>query len=74
MARYKALELSFVNNSLVQEGEIVEINDDIENGGMSVGPNFAKLDEDDEPEASKPARKSKKAAAAPADEAGSDLA
>jgi hypothetical protein len=72
MARYKALEPSFFNHTLVQEGEIVEINDDIENGGMTPGPNFAKVDEDDEPEASKPARKSKKAAAA--DEGGSDLA
>ena len=73
MARYKVLEQSFVNNTLVQEGEIVEINDDPENGGMSVGLNFAKVDEDGELEASKPARKSKKAAPA-ADEAGSDLA
>lgn len=68
MARYKALELSFHNNSLVQEGDIVEIDDSV----MDPGPNFAKVDEDDEPEASKPARKSKKAA--PAEDGGSDLA
>lgn len=68
MARYKALELSFHNNSLVQEGEVVEIDDSV----MAPGPNFAKVDGDDEPEASKPARKSKKAA--PADEGSSDLA
>lgn len=68
MARYTALELSFFNNSLVQEGDTVEIDDSV----MEPGPNFAKVDEDDEPEATKPARKSKKAAAG--DEAGSDLA
>lgn len=68
MARYKALELSFHDNKLVQEGAIVEIDDEV----MTPGSNFAKVDDDDEPEASKPARKSKKAAAS--DEAGSDLA
>jgi hypothetical protein len=67
MARYQALELSFHNNSIVQPGDVVDIDDEV----MTPGSNFAKVGEDDEPEASKPARKSKKAA--PADE-GSDLA
>lgn len=68
MARYQALELSFVNNSLVQEGAIVDLDEEV----MVPGPNFAKVDEEDEPVASKPARKGK--AAAGEDKAGADLA
>lgn len=69
MARYKVLELSFHNNRLVQEGEIVEIDDSV----MDPGPNFARVDEDDEPAASKPARKSGKKASASSEES-ADLA
>lgn len=41
MARYKVLELSFINNSLVQAGEVVEINDNPANGGFEPGSNLA---------------------------------
>lgn len=70
MARYKVLAPSFINNTLLQEGAIVDINDDPANGGMEPGSNLARVDEDDEPEASKPARKSRK----PASDDGADLA
>jgi len=69
MARYKALETSFVNNSLVHEGTVVEINDDPENGGVVPGANFVKVDEESEPEAAKPARGRRKNA-----DDGTDLA
>lgn len=64
MARYKALELSFVNNSLVQEGQVVEINDDPEDGGFTPSANFVKVDELDEPEPTKPARGGRRKSAA----------
>lgn len=70
MARYKVLAPSFINNALYQEGDIVDINDDPADGGMEPGSNLARVDEDGEPEASKPARKSRK----PASDDGADLA
>lgn len=70
MARYKVLAPSFINNTLFQEGDIVDINDDPTNGGMAPGANLARVDEDGELEASKPARKSRK----PAFDDGADLA
>lgn len=69
MARYKALETSFVNNSLVHEGAVVEINDDPENGGLIPGANFVKVDEESEADAPKPARGRRKSA-----DDGTDLA
>ena len=70
MARYKTLETSFVNNTLVPEGQIVDINDDPENGGCVPGANLVKLDEESEPEAAKPARGGRKKSA----DDGADLA
>ncbi|MFN7609363.1 MAG: hypothetical protein ACK5QX_00270 [bacterium] len=66
MARYKVLQMSFVGNRLAQEGEIVEIDD----SEVTPGANLAKVDQDDEPEATRPARKGKKGT----DESGADLA
>ncbi len=60
MARYRVLETSFINNSRVQEGAVVDINDDPANGGMTPGSALARVDEDDELEAAKPARRAKK--------------
>lgn len=42
MAKYEVTEASFVNNKLVQPGEIVEINDDPAKGGMKPGSNLKK--------------------------------
>ena len=72
MARYKVLATSFIGSSIVNEGDVVEINDDVANGGMEPGSNLAKVDDEGEPEASKPARKGRKAAAV--EDSGSDLA
>lgn len=71
MARYRVLEESFINNSIVQEGTVVEFNDDPNDGGMRPGKNLALVDEADEPVAAKPARKRK---ASSEDEGGADLA
>lgn len=42
MAKYEVLEVSFINNKLVQPGEIVEINDDPAKGGSKPGANLKK--------------------------------
>ena len=73
MAYYKALELSFVGTALVQEGAIVDINDDPSNGGMPPGANLAACDAEGNLTAAKPAAKSKSAKAAkPAGDAQGD--
>jgi hypothetical protein len=64
MAYYKALELSFVGTALVQEGTVVDINDDPSNGGMTPGANLAACDAEGNLTAAKPAAKSKPAKAA----------
>lgn len=64
MATYKVLEKSFIGYKLVEEGEIVNINDDPDNGGMTPSSNLAKCDEDGNLEAAKPAAKKKATAAA----------
>lgn len=46
MALYKVLELSFIGNTLRQEGEIVDINDNPKKGGMEPGANLAACDAD----------------------------
>ena len=66
MAYYKVLEKSFIGYKLVEEGEIVNINDDPDNGGMTPSGNLAKCDAEGNLEAAKPAAK-KKAAPAAAD-------
>ena len=64
MAYYKVLEKSFIGYKLVEEGEIVNINDDPANGGMTPEGNLAKCDEEGNLEAAKPAAKKKAAPAA----------
>lgn len=62
MAFYKVLEKSFIGYKLVEEGEVVNINDDPENGGMTPSGNLAKCDENGNLEATKPAKKKATAA------------
>lgn len=40
MAKYEVVEKSFVDNKLVEEGTIVDINDDPAKGGMKPGANL----------------------------------
>ncbi len=63
MARYRVMEKSFINNCIAEEGEIVDINDDPANGGMTPGSALARVDEDGEVEAAKPARRPRRGAA-----------
>lgn len=74
MAYYKVLELSFVGTALVQEGAVVDINDDPNDGGMTPGANLAACDAEGNLTAAKPAAKSKpaKGAKAPAGEQGTE--
>lgn len=60
MALYKTLELSFIDNKLVAEGEVVDINDDPANGGFEPGLNFVKCDVNGNPDATTAARSRKK--------------
>lgn len=46
MAYFKVLEQSFIGSSLVAEGAVVEINDDIASGGFTPGNNLAACDAD----------------------------
>lgn len=46
MAFYKVLEQSFIGSSLVAEGAIVDINDDVASGGYTPGTNLAACDAD----------------------------
>ena len=46
MATYKVLEPSFIGNSFRNVDDIVEINDDVKNGGMEPGSNLAACDAD----------------------------
>jgi hypothetical protein len=64
MAYYKVLELSFVGVALAQEGSVVDINDDPNNGGMTPGANLAACDAEGNLTAakSKPAKAAKPAA------------
>ena len=66
MALFKVLETSFIGLKLAQPGEVVEVNTDVANGGMTPGANLAECDEDGNVLAEAPAKK-KKAPAAPAD-------
>lgn len=59
MAFYKVLEQSFIGLKLYSEGEIVDINDDPKNGGMSAGSNLAACDAEGNLKAAKPAAKAK---------------
>lgn len=68
MSLFKVLETSFIGLKLSQPGDIVEINTDVANGGMTPGANLAECDEDGNVLAEAPAKKKKGAApAAPAD-------
>lgn len=44
MAKYEVVVLSFINNKLVEPGEVVDINDDPAKGGMKPGTNLKKYD------------------------------
>ena len=46
MAFYKVLEQSFIGSSLVAEGALVDINDDVASGGYTPGTNLAACDAD----------------------------
>lgn len=57
MALYKVLETSFIGAKLSQPGEIVDINTDVDAGGMTPGANLAACDEEGNVLAEAPAKK-----------------
>lgn len=71
MAFYKVLEVSYINGSIRQEGEVVDINDDPATGGMRPKGNLAKCDQDGNLAAAKGAKAQKAPATKPAE--GGDL-
>lgn len=74
MAYFKVLEISFIGTALLQEGAVVDINDDPENGGMHVGTNLAACDADGNLLAAEGAKAKPKAKAKAPAESGNDLA
>jgi hypothetical protein len=48
MARYRVLATSFINDTIAQEGAIVDVNDDPADGGMTPGSNLVKVADVDE--------------------------
>jgi len=59
MSWFKVLETSFIGQKLCQPGEIVDINTDVDKGGMRPGKALAACDEEGNLSAAKPAAKSK---------------
>lgn len=62
MNTYKVLELSYINGALQQPGNVVTINDDPANGGMTPGGNLVPCDSEGNEVKAKPARKAKASA------------
>jgi hypothetical protein len=59
MAFFKVLEPSFIGQKLCQPGEVVDINTDVDKGGMRPGKALAACDEEGNLSAAKPAAKPK---------------
>lgn len=59
MGLYRVLEKSFIDNAIREPGDIVEVNDDPAQGGMTPGPNLVAVGEDHEPVAARGARRRK---------------
>lgn len=57
MALFKVIETSFIGAKLYQPGETVEINTDVDAGGMTPGANLAACDEEGNLLAEAPAKK-----------------
>lgn len=62
MPHYKLTEKSYVNGCLQDEGAVVNINDDPDNGGMTPGPNMIPCNEDGSDRAKGAPARAKKAA------------
>jgi hypothetical protein len=70
MAHYKVLEKSFIGLKLYEAGEVVEINDNPDKGGMTPGDNLAKCDSDGNLAAAQGAKVKGNGARAPAPDLG----
>lgn len=74
MAFYKVLAPSFIGQALVAVGQVVDINDDPANGGMTPRGNLAACDADGNMTAARSAARGKKVIAAAAVEGEPELA